>query len=127
MRGLEIYQKKCQDLLNENNVIESRLAVAENTSSLLKSNTKKLNEQLINIARRQYKFEQYSRRECIEIQDIPQNIRIKNLEDTMTKIFEKNGISVNKRMIVACHRLSKITKTIVKFANRKDAKPILKS
>ena len=127
MRGLEIYQKKCQDLLNENNVIESRLAVAENTSSLLKSNTKKLNEQLINIERRQYKLEQYSRRECIEIQGIPQNIRIKNLEDTMTKIFEKNGISVNKRMIVACHRLSKITKTIVKFANRKDAKPILKS
>ena len=46
--------KKFQDLLNENNIIESRLAVAENTSSLLKSNTKKLNEQLINIERRQY-------------------------------------------------------------------------
>ena len=40
--------KKLQDLLNENNVIKSILTVAENTSNLLKSNTKKLNEQLIN-------------------------------------------------------------------------------
>ena len=39
--------KKFQDLLNENNIIKSRLAVAENASSLLKSNTKKLNKQLI--------------------------------------------------------------------------------
>ena len=36
--------KKFQDLLNEDNIIKGRLAVAENTSSLLKSNTKKLNE-----------------------------------------------------------------------------------
>ena len=40
--------KKIQDLLNENNVIKSILTVAENTSNLLKSNTEKLNEQLIN-------------------------------------------------------------------------------
>ena len=36
--------KKFQDPLNEDNIIKGRLAVAENTSSLLKSNTKKLNE-----------------------------------------------------------------------------------
>ena len=34
-----------QDLLNENNIITSRLPVVENTSSLLKSNTVKLNKQ----------------------------------------------------------------------------------
>ena len=38
----------------------------------------------------QYELEQYSRRECMEIQGIPQNIIIKNLKDTVTsKIFEK--------------------------------------
>ena len=81
--------KKFQDLLNENNVIKSRLTVAENTSNLLKSNTKKLNEQLINIERRQYKLAQYSRRVCIEIQGIPQDIKIINLEDTVIKYSKK--------------------------------------
>ena len=53
----------------------------------------------------QYKLEQYSRRECMEIQGIPQNIT-KNLEDTVTsKIFEKIGISLNKHMIVASQKL----------------------
>ena len=85
-----------------------------------------LSEKLINIERRQYKIEQYSRRECIEIQGIPQSVTINNLEDTVIKIFEKIGISVNKRMIVACHRPGKTTKTIVKFANKKDAELVLK-
>ena len=85
-----------------------------------------LSEKLINIERRQYKIEQYSRRECIEIQGIPQSVTINNLEDTVIKIFEKIGISVNKRMIVACHRPRKTTKTIVKFANKKDAELVLK-
>ena len=53
--------KKIQDFLNENTIIKSRLSIVENTSRLLKSNTKKFSEQLINIERRQYKLEQYSR------------------------------------------------------------------
>lgn len=73
------------------------------------------------------KREQYSRRECIEIQGIPEYAKIKNLEDTVIKMFEKIGISINKRMIVACHRLGKTTKTIVEFANIKDVELIFKS
>ena len=42
------------------------------------------------------------------------------MEDTAIKVFEKIGISVNKCMIVACHRLGKTTKTIIKFAHRKN-------
>ena len=130
---LEDLSKKFQDLLKENNVIKSRLAVAENTSSILKSNKRKLNKQLINVSsvnsvkkRFHYKFEQYSRRECIDIQGIPEDIKIINLEDTVIKIFEKNRISIKKRMIVTCHRLGKTTKIVAKFANRKDAELALK-
>ena len=119
--------KKFQDLLNENNFIKSRLAVAEKTSCLLKSNTKKLNKQLINIECHQYKLEQYSRQEHIKIQGIPQKVTIKNMEETVIKIFKKLEISINKCMIVAYHRLGKTTKTIVKFADRKDAELVLKS
>ena len=118
--------KKFQDLLNENNIIKSRLAVVENTSTLLKLDTKKSNEQLINREHHQYKLEQCSRWEYIEIQGIPQNVA-KNLEDPVIKIFEKIGISINKHMIIACHRLGKTTKTIVKFSNRKDAEHVKKS
>ena len=121
---LEDLSKKFQDLLNENN-IKSILAVAENTSGLLKSNTKKLKKHLIYVLRSQCKSEQYSRRECIENQGILQNVSIKSLEDTTIKIFENIGISINKLMIVACHRLGKTTKTTVKFANRKEL--VLKS
>ena len=87
-----------------------RLAVGENIFSLLKSNTKRLNEQLIDNEPRQYKLEQYSRRECIEIQGILENIKIKSLQDTVIKMFEKIGISINKRMIVAYHRLQPFRK-----------------
>ena len=45
----------------------------------------------------------------------------------MIKIFIKIGISINKRIILACHRLGKTTKTIVKFANRKDVELVVKS
>ena len=58
--------KTLQDPLNENTNIKSWSAVAENTSSLLKSNTEKLNEQLINIEHCQYSLEQYYTRESIE-------------------------------------------------------------
>ena len=34
--------KKIQDFLNENTIIKSRLGIVENTSRLLKSNTKKI-------------------------------------------------------------------------------------
>ena len=46
-KGLGDLSKKFQDLLDENDIIKSRLAVAENTSSFPKSNTIKLKEQLI--------------------------------------------------------------------------------
>ena len=49
------------------------------------------------------------------------------MDDTVIKIFEKIGISINKRISAACHRLGKTTKTIVRFANRKDAELVLKS
>ena len=118
--------KKFQDLLHENNIIKSRLYVVENTSSLLKSNTKKI-KGTVNIEHCQYKLEQFSRQEYIEIQGIPQNVAKKNLEDTVIKMFEKIGISINKHMIVAFHRLGKTIKTIIKFADREDAELILKS
>lgn len=46
---------------SENTVIKRRLAIVENKSCLLKSNTKKLNEQLSNVDCCQFKPEQYSR------------------------------------------------------------------
>ena len=81
--------KKIQRLLNENTIIKIRLAIVKNTSHFLKSNTKNLNEQLINIECCHYKLEQYSRWQCTEIQVIPQNLKIKTLEDMVIKIIQQ--------------------------------------
>ena len=71
----------------------------------------------------QYKLKQYSRQECIKIEGIPENTKIKNLEDIIIKMFEKVGI--NQQAHDCCLPQAKKTKTIVKFANRKDL--VLKS
>ena len=50
--------------------------------------------------------EQYSRRECLEILEIPDSIPNNNLEETVLKIFNETGVTVNSRDIKACHHLN---------------------
>ena len=63
----------------------------------------------------------------MEVQGIPRNVTINNLEDTVIKIFQIIGISINKCMIIACHRLGETMKAVAEFANRKDVELVLKS
>ena len=54
--------KKIDELNRENNLIRSRLSIAENTSTLLSRNHHKNLEEMINLGRDVHKMEQYSRR-----------------------------------------------------------------
>ena len=47
--------------------------------------------------------EQYSRRECLEISGIPESIPNDNLEETVLKIFNETGVTVNSRGVESCH------------------------
>ena len=79
--------KKIFELNKENNLLRSRLSVAENTSTLLSRNHHKNSEKIINLERDLQKMEQYSRRECIEIAGIPPSITNEDLEERVLLMF----------------------------------------
>ena len=88
------------------------------------------NKRLESLEREQYKMQQYSRRDTIEISGIPTSIEQNGLEDEVIKIFEAadvfvHGEGLRKRDIQACHRIGKKGATICKFTNRKFARESL--
>ena len=67
--------------------------------------------------------EQYSRRECREISGIPDIIPNNNLEETVFKIVNETGVTVNSRDAETCHPLNqkaKPKKVIIKLSKSKD-------
>ena len=75
--------------------------------------------------RNMHMLEQYYRSECIEIAGIPSSITNNLPEEHILLIFEKLDVILEAMDIVACHRLGKINRVIVKFLNRKDSQYIL--
>ena len=72
--------------------------------------------------------EQYSRRECLEISGIPDSIPNNNLEETVLKIFNETGVTVNSRDVEACHRLNQKANpniVIIKLSKRKDVARVM--
>ena len=79
-----------------------------------------MNDRLVKLEHEQNKSLQYSRRDSIEISGIPSNIRQKDLEGKVIKIFAEGRLKA--RDIQACHGVGKKGATIVKFVNRKFAR-----
>ena len=100
--------------------LESTLTVSTNTSYLLSKRVKKLEVDLLN-------FQQYSRRECIEIDGIPKSTKDSDLESSFVDILNKEiDITVNPITdIQACHRIGNRGTVIVKLTNRKNVGKIL--
>ena len=69
-------------------------------------------------------MEQYSRCECIEVVGIPSSITKELLEEHVLQIFGKLGVVLETMDTVACHRLGKRNRVIVKLLNRKDSQYI---
>ena len=70
------------------------------------------------------KFEQYTRRENLEIIGIPDTINQDQLESTVLRILESIDVHTDSYHISACHRLAKNRKqqsanTIIRFTDRK--------
>ena len=83
--------------------------------------TRKLNHRLVNMERQCWTNAQYSRRECLDITDIPSDVEADVLEEKVVNIFEKFGCNIPCNHIEACHRVSKKSATVtVKFSRRKD-------
>ena len=109
-----IIDSKFDELKKENEVLKSKVSVAEKTSSTLSTNYKNFNEKLIEMERNMHRLEQYSRREYIEIAGVPSSIKNNLLQEHVLLIFEKLVVVLEAMDIVACHRLGKI-KQIIHF------------
>ena len=117
---------KFNDLKKENGTLQSKVMVAEKTSTTLSISHKKLNSIVIEMERNMHRLEQYSRHECIEIAGVPNSITNNLLEEHNILIFKKLGVVMEPMDIVACHRLGETGRVIVKLLNRKDAQNVLK-
>ena len=122
------YQHKQDKLLNKINQdltelsknysrLESELQVAKTVTTIQR-------QQIIALEKQCWSNEQYSRRECLEISGLPDNVHDDKLEDTVLEVFQKIDITIQPENIEACHwlksdRASK--KAIIKFSKRKDA------
>ena len=83
---------------------------------------------MIEIERRLSLQEQYSRRECIDIVNVPESVADgKQLEDTVVGIFKAAGVKVSTRNFHAIHRKKGKPTVIAKFVNRRDAIAILRA
>ena len=85
-----------------------------------------LEERLIEIERRMSEQEQYSRRECIELVGLPNNISGEELENAVIDTFQIAGINIGRRNFHAVHRLANKRVVIAKLTNRRDAIDILR-
>ena len=63
------------------------MVIAQNTSKVLQEAYQKTNKGLIKLTRQLHNFEQYSRRECLDITSIPSNINKKYLGKFLLCLF----------------------------------------
>ena len=84
---LSIIDSKFDELKKENEVLKSKMSLAEKTSLTLSTNYKNSNEKLMEMERNMHRLEQYSRRECIEIACIPSSITNNLLEEHILLVF----------------------------------------
>ena len=85
-----------------------------------------LQNRVVELERSQFLYEQYGRRESIEITGIPDSVAQKDLQGEVIKVFKEAKVAVEGDELVAkdisaCHRIGKKGVTIVRFVNRKFA------
>ena len=126
------YQNKFDNMLSS---INAELTSLRDRFSKMESQllvTRRVNDNLVKqnriLERKCAANEQYSRRECLEISGIPDSIPNNNLQETVLKIFNETGVTVNTRDVEACHRLNQKANpknVIIKLSKRKDVARVM--
>lgn len=85
-------------------------------------------DRIVKLERAGYQQEQYSRRECVEIVGLPEEIQDQQaLEKKVVDVFGHAGVKVTTRDFHAIHRLKNNAVVIAKCVNRRDATAILRA
>lgn len=121
------YVKKMDDMSAEISALRAEIADLKNSavSSPSVNAGSNIEERLEKVERSSYHQQQYSRRECIEIVNVPVSVPQKDLEAKVIDIFSVAGVEVYPRDFHAVHRVRGET-VIAKLVNRKDASSILR-
>ena len=106
--------------------LKNEVSSLQNRVDKLESQVRLLEDALINNEIK-INADQYSRRNNIVIQGIPQSVKYKDLEDKIINVLDKVNVKVTKNGIEACHRFGDSKKTIVRFVNRKHLYEALKN
>ena len=106
------YQNKFDNMLSNINTeftsLRDRFTKMESQLLVTRRENNNLVKQNRILERKCAPNEHYSRRECLEILEIPDSISNNNLEETVLKIFNKTAVTVNSRDTEACHRLNQL-------------------
>ena len=109
------------------------LAVAKNANTVLKKEVKRLQKDVIEMRddidfnyKRDVEQNQYTRRENIELVNIPSSVEDINLKETVVTMLNNFfNEPISKRDISTCQRLYDKKKTIIRFLNRDYATEML--
>ena len=114
--------------MNKDELVEIIVQMQKEKNDLLQQQIviNNMNVRVVALERSQYLYEQYGRRESIEISGIPETVQSFHLEDEVIKIYNEANVKVHDNLltkmdIAACHRIGKRGSTIVRFVNRKFA------
>ena len=126
------YQGKFNNILdelkNDQNELKTKFCKLESDLHISRNVNDKLSDKLIVLERKCHANEQYSRRECLEISDIPAEAGDKDIEKKVLEVLDAIGAPVNTDLVEDCHCiLSKGSpkKVILKLSHQKDSRRVL--
>ena len=106
--------------LNDNfSKLEADVTIAKSINNLL-------SQGVVDLERQCWANAQYSRREYLEVVEIPRSVDDNILEKKVIQVLKKFGCNIDSSSIEACHRITKKNdRVIVKFSRRKVCQPVL--
>ena len=116
LANMEDLNKNVSSLKTEMNDLKAKVSAVSTTNSDASQS-----KRLVELERDNFALQQYSRRDSIEIVGIPESVGDEALEEKTIKLLKAINVNVSASDIQACHRLTKKTRVIVKFVNRKSA------
>ena len=106
--------------LNDNfSKLKADVKIAKNIHNLL-------SQGVVDLERQCEAYAQYSRRECLEVVDVPCSVDDNSLNEEVIQVFEKVACNIDSSHIETYHRVTKKNdRILVKFSRRKDCQRVL--
>ena len=114
------------EILEENRKLNDNFKKLEGVRNVSKNVNSELQKHIIQLEKQCWASAQYSRRECLELVDIPSSIEHDQLEDKVVEVFNKVGCNIMKENVQTCRQIGKNNdRVIIKFSKRKECLQVL--